>query len=61
MVTLIVMRIRITSTIATMNSIVVRRAVRVFDRMANKTQSVPLVKLIRMVFGSVFVGSASFS
>ena len=41
--------------------IVVCRAVRVFERMANKTLRVLLIKLVRMVFGSVSVGSVSFS
>ena len=48
-------------TIATMFRIVVRRAVRVFERMENKTQRVPLVELVRLVFCSVFVESVSFS
>ena len=61
MATLIVMRIRTANTIAAMIRIVVRRAVRVFERMENKTQRVPLFELVRMVFGSVFVGSVSFS
>ena len=61
MVTSIATRIRTVVTIATMIRIVVRRAVRVFGPMANKTQRVPLVELARMVFGSVFVGSVSFS
>ena len=41
--------------------IVVRRAVRVFGRMTNETQRVPLVELVSTVFGSVFVGSVSYS
>ena len=49
------------TSIATVIRIVVRRAVRVFERMANKPQSVPLVELVRMVYCRVFVGSVSFS
>ena len=36
------------------------RAVRVLERMANKTPRVLLIELVRMVFGSVSVGSVSF-
>ena len=48
-------------TIAMMIRIVDCRAVRVFEAYANKTPRVLLIALVRMVFGSVSVGSVSFS
>ena len=52
-------KIRTVITIATMIRIVVCRAIRVFERMANKTERVLIVELVHMVFGSVFVVSFS--